>query len=320
MLLVCGSAPISGGGWCFFSQLGNVKVLEYDDVFPSLLPLCDGSLYASQILESLSKNHDSRRLRTLLEHLVTAKILVESHRLYEGLIDYFYPGCMHEKLLSQEDVERVAASPSLPPINSSRFYPAQLSKNPLAAMAATRRTTYAFSPKMLSQPDINNLLWSMYGVQGAYDDRFPKTTLTIPSGGALYGLRVDVFLYRSTDCLSAGHYLWRPIDNGLELLSEGIDKSFVSDFFNPHMNCENAFGVVVVSANLTRLACKYGNKAFILAYLEAGHAMQNAYLYASLANIGFAEILGFQRSLVESKINRGGMEYRSLISGVFGAR
>jgi SagB-type dehydrogenase family enzyme len=190
----------------------------------------------------------------------------------------------------------------------------------LGALAATRRTTYKFGDKPFSFAQLCCLFWSMYGHQGSYDERLSRRTYTIPSGGGLYGLRFDVFLFQDIEKMAKGHYLWRPTDCGFEFISADYMPEISENLFNPKIDLNKATGAFVISADLNRSSRNYSSSCFPLSYFEAGHAFQNGYLFASQENFGIAEILGFRRRLVEQIISDEKYSYYSLICGLFGSR
>ncbi|HCJ66333.1 MAG TPA: hypothetical protein DHV62_03165 [Elusimicrobia bacterium] len=53
---------------------------------------------------------------------------------------------------------------------------------------------------------------------------------------------------------------------------------------------------------IPRVSRKYANKAYPLVLLEAGHVMQNAYLYCAEKGIGFVEVLGFDQEELSKRI------------------
>ena len=180
--------------------------------------------------------------------------------------------------------------------------------------------TYDFKPSAFTKKQLFHLFWSMYGLQADFDQRLSQENLTIPSGGGLYGLRFDLFLLHNVGDLIPGHYLWRHDETAFEYVSSDYIEDFREDFFMPKIDINNAVGLVTASADLDRISKKYGNKSIPLSYLEAGHAMQNAYLFSSQENTGFAEIYGFDKDFVMKFLNTGDRRYYPLISGMFGSR
>lgn len=319
-LLVAGGSPTSPSSWVFFTQHGTKHIYHKNDLLYLICPLCDGNTNWSTICTNLSDKVPIQEMEELLRWLIEHKIITDSNHIFEGFLHYLYPGNRLDKFVSDEDVAEITSRTSLPSLQN---WSINLSpkKSILGALAAARKTTYSFSNSPLSQSAIIDLLWSMYGVQGYYDERLPKASYTTPSGGGLYAMRLDLFLFRSSDELFPGHYLWHPQENCLENLRNEQIEEIKNHAFIPNNTYNNMYGLITVSADMNRIAEKYGNKAFALAFLEAGHIMQNAYLHASEKNIGYAELLGFKRSLFEKIINQTTEEYsyRTVICGIFGA-
>jgi len=320
LFLFAGGVPRVDRVWKFFSQNGPVEVEGQNDALLKLLPLCDGTKTLQEIMSCLEGEIPSVELKSLIQYLFDKYVLVDRSRIYEGFINHLYMGGVFERQVTREEVMRVTAEVSLPPVKGPQFSLERIPSSAFGAIAATRRTTYYFGDKSLSFTLLCSLFWSMYGIQGSYDERLSKTTYTLPSGGGLYGQRVDIFLFKEIGSMKRGHYLWRPKDCGFEYISSDYMDEIEDKMFNPKIDLNDADGAFVISADLNRVSRKYANSAFPLSYLEAGHAMQNGYLFCSQENIGFAEIFGFRRRMIEEIINTPKYSYYSLTCGLFGCR
>lgn len=319
LFLFCGGYP-TATEWHFYPQGGSLKVENSNQLIAALLPLCDGSRCYSEIKKILVAENHETAVSNLVQYLFDNCILVERERLYEAFMNYLYAGSPFERDITQEQIAQITAETSLPPITGTQFSLKKVPSFTLGALAATRRTTYKFGSKPLAFNQICALFWCMYGLQGHYDERLSNKKYTIPSGGSMYALRLDIFILQDTDTLKKGHYLWRPEICGFELISSEYIFEIKQKLFNPKIDLNQATGAFVISADLNRTSRKYSNAALPLSYIEAGHAFQNGYLFASQENIGIAEIFGFRRRLIESIISDNSYSYYSLTCGVFGSR
>jgi ribosomal protein S12 methylthiotransferase accessory factor len=127
-----------------------------------------------------------------------------------------------------------------------------------------------------------NVLWSMYGVLRE-DVRHVRRT--VPSGGALYGLRWFTALLRPMEGHAAGLY---EVDYHVEANEGGalslrrVPGSVTGAWGTLLTPTVLAFAHAVIYpvADLRFIGEKNGNRALTLALLEAGHALQNAALAA----------------------------------------
>lgn len=318
ILLSSGGVQVSETAWKFYTQEGTKTVYGQNDNLMSLLPLCDGTNTIMQIENKLS-HLSSVEVDQLVSNLMKDKILVDCDKIYNGFINFLSSKSIYKKRNMQEDLDRAYNAPSLPSVQGDLIQAEGLALSSLSALLATRKTSYKYGSCSLSFSQISEFFWSTYGIQGHLDARLSKKNYTVPSGGAFYALRFDLFLLRGTEEMPAGHYLWRPEQTSFECLGMNIE-GIENKIYDPKTNTNDATGIFIVSANLEKTSQKYGAAALPLSYLEAGHACQNAYLFASQENISVAEIYGFNRSYIEDIINKDGFTFNSLTSMIFGAK
>ena len=105
----------------------------------------------------------------------------------------------------------------------------------------------------------------------------------MPSGGALYPLVIHLVLRDALGPLEDGVWWYDPAARCVRLLRHGpvaLEPLFVP---MPNSTEHLSLGdpVIIISADLGRAARKYGPRAYRLALIECGAAMQNAYLAAA---------------------------------------
>lgn len=145
-----------------------------------------------------------------------------------------------------------------------------------------RSSARTFDDRDLSLQSMVNILWSMYGVLREGDERIHRT---VPSGGALYGLRWFMALLRPMDGYPRGLYAinYHVTDREGGALSltgcAGDADGAWSTLLTPSI-LSFAHAVIYPIADLRYIGKKYGNRSLTLAMLEAGHALQNGALAA----------------------------------------
>lgn len=153
---------------------------------------------------------------------------------------------------------------------------------PMLDALLDRGSARTFEDKALSLQSTVNILWSIYGVLREGADHVHRT---VPSGGALYGLRWFMALLRPMDGYVAGLYEVRYHATEYEggELSLHPQKGAVDDawctLLAPSV-LSFAHAVIYPVADLRFISRKYGNRALTLALMEAGHALQNGALAA----------------------------------------
>lgn len=149
-----------------------------------------------------------------------------------------------------------------------------------------RRTVRAFSPQILQQDQLSQLLWSAQGLTGKR--RFKRAA---PSAGALYPMDVYAVVGKNgvTD-LEAGVYRYKPRPHGLSLITRADLRDHVAQAAISQLWMAKAPVNLVVTAEYSRATGKYGNRGVRYALIEAGHIGQNLFLQA--------EALGLKAGIV----------------------
>jgi SagB-type dehydrogenase family enzyme len=166
--------------------------------------------------------------------------------------------------------------------------PLAAGRGELLRLAARRRSSEPGAARAVSFDELSALLRAAYG-RGAPDAR-----RSVPSGGALYPLVVHALLSAELGPLEPGLWWFDPEAGAVEL----VDRA-VAEVESLVLREEIADGllaggqpVVFVSADVERGSAKYQNKAYPLALMEAGAAMQNAYLAATELDLPIRAVAG----------------------------
>lgn len=98
---------------------------------------------------------------------------------------------------------------------------------------------------------------------------------SVPSGGALYPLRIYVLIEKPQDGLEPGYYEYDAEQNRLVCFNDEVDVEQLKYCFNQE---EMPFGSsvqIVIAANLERQPYKYANRGYRLTLIEVGHVAEN---------------------------------------------
>lgn len=116
---------------------------------------------------------------------------------------------------------------------------------------------------------------------------------SVPSGGAMYPLDLYLIVPSEQQVLPHGIYRWNPEKNEAIMILDKDPNVWLPKAFNAQALLENVACILCIAANLKRSALKYANRGYRYILLEAGHAVQNAYLFCAEQNIGVVEYGGF---------------------------
>ena len=143
-----------------------------------------------------------------------------------------------------------------------------------------RRSIREFSDQPLSAGQLSDLLWSISGIT----DQQTGYRAT-PSAGAIFPLELWVLVSR-VDGLEPAAYRYVVGDHTLEQTATGDHAAaFSAACFNQACIAGAAVSIVL-AADYTGLRETYGDLAERLAWLEMGHAAQNASLMAVARDLG----------------------------------
>lgn len=123
-----------------------------------------------------------------------------------------------------------------------------------------------------------------------------------PSGGALYPLEYYLIPYRVAS-LEKKCYHYAPRSHALELLISSPACPAISDIFyepNPTLNPD---AILLITSCWGRVYSKYGEFAYRLALLEAGHSAQNMLLAATGLGIPARPIAGLCNEKIIKLLN-----------------
>jgi len=244
---------------------------------------CDGKTEWVDVQAKLSARWSASEVEACLRMLVCEGVLVEASH---SLALHAEVGWSPQPLAPSTDRSdlhalRQGMSERLhDPAPGPRLRP---QSTPFLQSACGLRSARTFGDGVLRLQSLVNILWAIYGVVREEDEQ--RVGGTVPSGGALHGLRWFVALLNPSDAQSAGLYAVsyhaeRKKAGSLSLEPcTGFLAGTWSTLLTPSV-LSLASAVVYPVADIELLAQQYGNRALTLATIEAGRALQNAALAA----------------------------------------
>ncbi|MEJ2658763.1 MAG: SagB/ThcOx family dehydrogenase [Desulfobacterales bacterium] len=156
-----------------------------------------------------------------------------------------------------------------------------------------RRTIRSYRSKPLTPEQLSQIFWA---AQGITEDRGYKRSA--PSGGALYPMDIYAVVGDSSvEGLNAGIYHYDPRKHAALLITEGDLRKDVARSSLSQMWMAEAPLTLVITAEYSRIASKYGARGERYAMIEAGHIGQNIFLQA--------EALGLRAGIVGAFHDKG---------------
>ena len=131
----------------------------------------------------------------------------------------------------------------------------------------------------------------------------PPAGRTYPSGGALYPIELLVYPLR-VDAIPGGFYLYQPLAHRLALVAPAPPSTdTLAEWFPNHPVAEASL-LLLLAVDFARPSLgKYGERAYRLALLEAGHLAQNLLLVAVALRLAGLPICGYDDERVSAAAN-----------------
>jgi SagB-type dehydrogenase family enzyme len=143
-------------------------------------------------------------------------------------------------------------------------------------------------PRPATWGSVSALLAASYG-------RTEGRWLTVPSGGALYGMVLHLVLRQPLGPLAPGIWWYDPWR--AEVRPQAPGRPAIEPLLAAHPVTdpllERGEPLVAISADLRRVARKYGARGYRLALMEAGAVMQTAYLLGAETGLPVRACAGF---------------------------
>jgi SagB-type dehydrogenase family enzyme len=176
--------------------------------------------------------------------------------------------------------------------------PATLETGDLAAALRARRTARRFGGGPLTIDDLATLLslgagCTIDGMSAALlSPQGPPAGRTYPSGGALYPIELVVCPLK-VELVPPGFYLYQPLSHQLVSVASIPAADEVVSWF-PNHPIADAGLLLLLSMDFSRPSLgKYGERAYRLALLEAGHLAQNVLLLAVALGLAGLPMCGY---------------------------
>ncbi|MDO8430664.1 MAG: YcaO-like family protein [Candidatus Taylorbacteria bacterium] len=172
-------------------------------------------------------------------------------------------------------------------------------KSNILDIIRNRVSTRNFEPSRIPLDQLSGILNATYGIG-------KNNHWSVASGGGMYPLDLYLIIPSDDQYIARGVYRWNPGARNLVTISNRSPNIWLSKTFNAKTLLENASCILCIGSNFKCSGMKYANLAYRLALLEAGHAIQNTYLFCTEQNIGIVEYCGFSDEALADEL---GLEF-----------
>ena len=293
-ILVVPAVPYKGG--IRFLHRENQIDISHDmaDEVWKILGFCNGYTNVSSIIESSGLPKDD--VMEILVELEDMELIVDSrHQFMHFHRISNYPSAINSDL-TQDEVEAYTKSKRLPVKSGEVVQFDCNTPSALFPIRENRRSCRSFSEKKMTVNQIGSICHFAYSIPDH----------SVPSGGALYPLRIYVLIEKPQDGLEPGYYEYDAEQNRLVCFNDEVDVEQLKYCFNQE---EMPFGSsvqIVIAANLERQPYKYANRGYRLTLIEVGHVAENISLYCAEQGFGACEMGGVQDGPLKQELKLSG--------------
>lgn len=183
----------------------------------------------------------------------------------------------------------------------------------LDVLLRRRRSAAAVEPARMRLEDLATILAATYLAGEVAPGMIRRP---VPSGGALYPLELYV-LVLAVDGLERCAYHYHPFRHRLERLAPLDPADVRRGLVDPEL-VDTASALLVVTAMFWRSRFKYGTRGYRFAFLEAGHAVQNAILAATSLELAALPLGGFYDRRIDELVGADGLDEATVYALLLG--
>ncbi len=274
------------GGIRFLHHLDMIEIgPESAEMVWKVLFYCNGYNSVEDII-NLS-DMEEEEVVSIIEFLDDSELIVDSR---EQFVHFHcmssYPPAFGRRL-TQDEIRVYSNSDRKPVKDGKAFTPESLMavSSAMWSIRENRRSVRNFSTeKLLSDEFLLALCNFAYSIPDH----------AVPSGGALYPLRIYLILEKQHGRLPPGYYEFDAEKNRLVLFDERVDIEQLKYCFNQEQSPFNSSVQIIIAADFKRQTYKYCDRGYRLALIEVGHVAQNISLFCAEHGAGSCEMGGVQ--------------------------
>lgn len=255
-----------------------------------ILEFCNGY----NDIETISKlsKLPSDEVSAVISELVELELVVDSREQFMSFHKIRNYPTTFVRSLTQDEIKEYTASPRKP-VKRGKTMEYKTNRNTFFSnVLEKRRSCRSFSDKKLTLEQIGSICHYAYCI----DEH------VVPSGGALYPLKLYVLIEENQEGIESGYYEYDAEKDRLVLFDTRVDKEQLKYCFNQE---EMPFGSsvqIVIAADLKRQTFKYSNRGYMLTMIEAGHVAENISLYCAEQGLGACEMGGVQDEPLKNEL------------------
>lgn len=250
----------------------------------------DGRISLRAVSESLKLDLD--QVISIANALYDCGAICDSHKIYEFYCAAAGNPSPFASNLTDEQIVEWQETPRLP-VAKGDVYTFEPAKNSwLQSIQSSRKSVRSYTNEPLTIDEVGRLCAAGYGFANH----------AVPSGGALYPLKVYAIVANGSSNMPTGYYEYDPQQNNFVRFG-ALDQSAINFVFGSSHRLFNAPVQLVITADLNRQSYKYSNMGYRLTTIEAGQVAQNVTLAALEMSLGTCELGGPLESVLRRELD-----------------
>ncbi|MCL1845422.1 MAG: SagB family peptide dehydrogenase [Defluviitaleaceae bacterium] len=162
-----------------------------------------------------------------------------------------------------------------------------------------RRSRRNFEDRAISQEQLSQILWSVYGITEPRPGSPRGGLRTTPSAGALFPLEIYVVI-GNVEGIEPGVYRYISPKHKIVQVVEGDMRIMLAAAALNQTAVRNAPAIVAYAAVFDRMLPRYGERGIMYTHMEVGHSAQNMYLQAEALGLGTVAVGAFVDEMVSA--------------------
>ncbi len=289
-ILVVPAVPYDGGiRFLHRNEQIDIEPAVSDEVW-KIIGFCNGRNNLEEISKLAALSLDD--VSEIIQELIELELVIDSREQFI----HFHRICNYpttfSRYLTQDEVRAYTISPRKA-VKEGRVLQFKKDENTFfSKVLRKRRSCRSFSDKLLTLDQIGSICHYAYCI----DEH------VVPSGGALYPLKIYVTIEKAQGGIKAGYYEYDAEKDVLILFNEKVDEEQLKYCFNQERMPFGSSVQIIIAADLRRQTFKYANRGYMLTQVEIGHVAENINLYCAENGIGACEMGGIQDEPLKNEL------------------
>ena len=279
-ILVVPAVP-HDGGIRFLDLEEQIDIgAELSEDLWKILSHCNGR----NTIEDISENTelDCEFVEQIINELMECKLILDSRDQYLHFHRVSSYPTNFNRTYSAEEVAEYTKSEHLPFKEGKEISFEKELNSKILNTALDRFSCRNFSDEKLTLRDIGNICRVAYSINNG----------TVPSGGALYPLKIYVVVTKDQVDFEKGYYEYNSLKDKLILFDTMVDEEKLKYCYNSDTLPFNSSVQIIIAADIHRQPHKYANRGYRLTLIEVGHVAENISLYCTENGLGSCELGG----------------------------